>query len=96
MAKRVQSTSVASFNIVSKTLSERYAMILGCLEEMKEATANEIAKKLTDEGKLPYFTRNFVHPRLTELTDLGKVIVDGKRLDKITDRTCMVYKLPQN
>lgn len=94
MGKRIRETSTESFNIVSKTLSERYAMVMECLEGMGEATANEIAMKLTNEGKLPYFTRNFVHPRLTELVDKGKVITVGKKLDSITNRTCILYKLP--
>ena len=93
MGKRVRDTSIESFNIVSKTVNERYSMILDCLKTLGEATANEIAMQLFNEGKLPYFTRNFVHPRLTELEIQGKVVVDGKKLDNLTNRTCMLYKV---
>jgi DNA-binding HxlR family transcriptional regulator len=56
-------------------------------------TANELAKKMANSGAIPYFDRNFVHPRLNELVEKGLVEVKGKRKCTVTGKTCAEYYL---
>lgn len=84
-------TRLESYLRILPNLSERQAQVLSCLAEYGAATANELAQYMTDKGIFPYFSRNFVHPRLNELVKLGEVKVVGKRRDSITDRTTSVY-----
>lgn len=80
-----------SYLKVLPNLSERQSQVLSALSELEAATANELAMHMEYQGIFPYFSRNFVHPRLNELVAMGAVKVIGKRKDTVTDRTTSVY-----
>lgn len=76
-----------------KKMTKRQRMVVKYLRELGSATANELAHHMFREGVVPYFSRNFVHPRLTELIKSNKVEIVGKKVDKMTLRPCSIYKL---
>lgn len=84
-------TRKKSYNEVKHTLSKRETEVLEALGD-KEMTANEIAYKLFQEGKTPFFNRNYSQPRLNELMNWGVVEVIGKRKCTITKKTCCIYR----
>lgn len=79
-------TRAESLNELDKT--KRYEEIRYALKnEINGLTARELAKKLGSEE------RNYVAPRLTELTRKNEVKVISKRYDKKTKRNVAVYAL---
>lgn len=58
--------------------NKRAALILATLG-VRKMTASEITEELVKAGALPYFNRNFVAPRLSELKDAGLVETVGRR-----------------
>lgn len=79
-------TRAESLNELDKT--KRYEEIRYALKnEANGLTARELAKKLGSEE------RNYVAPRLTELTKKNEVEVISKRYDKKTKRNVAVYAL---
>lgn len=79
-------TRAESLNELDKT--KRYEEIRYALKnEANGLTARELAKKLGSEE------RNYVAPRLTELTRKNEVKVISKRYDKKTKRNVAVYAL---
>lgn len=83
-----------SYNEIKHTLSKRETEVLEALGD-KEMTANEIAYKLYQEGKTPFFNRNYASPRLTALENWGIVEVVGKKKDFV-GKTCCLYKKSEN
>ncbi len=77
-------TRAESLNELDKT--KRYEEIRYALKN-NGLTARELAKKLGSEE------RNYVAPRLTELTRKNEVEVISKRYDKKTKRNVAVYAL---
>ena len=67
-----------SYKEVQPKINERCRLILETLGT-KEMTVSEITDKLVAEGKIPYYNRNYVAPRLTELKGLGIVETCGRR-----------------
>lgn len=92
--KKIRDTSTLSLNQIKKKLPARHRMCINALSEFGDvgATANELAMKLYSEGYTSCFNRNFVHPRLNELVELGLIKTDEKRKDSFTNRTCIVYR----
>lgn len=79
-------TRAESLNELDKT--KRYEEIRDALKnEINGLTARELANKLGSEE------RNYVAPRLTELTRKNEVEVISKRYDKKTKRNVAVYAL---
>ena len=79
-------TRAESLNELDKT--KRYEEIRYALKnEINGLTARELAKKLGSEE------RNYVAPRLTELTRKNEIKVISKRYDKKTKRKVAVYAL---
>ncbi len=79
-------TRAESLNELDKT--KRYEEIRYALKnEANGLTARELAKKLGSEE------RNYVAPRLTELTRKNEIKVISKRYDKNTKRNVAVYAL---
>lgn len=79
-------TRAESLNELDKT--KRYEEIRYALKnETNGLTARELAKKLGSEE------RNYVAPRLTELTRKNEIKVISKRYDKKTKRNVAVYAL---
>ena len=58
----------------------------------KEMTVSEITEELVSSGKIPYFNRNYVAPRLTELKDMGIVETCGRRKSTRSDATEAVWR----
>lgn len=89
----VRETSIESYKEIRNTLGDRYKMCLRGLNELGEATANELAMHLANNKVLPFFNRNFVHPRLTELVEKQLIAEVGNKKDPISGRKCIVYKV---
>ena len=79
-----------SYKIVKPVSGKRRQLILDVMGE-KEMTANEIAEALHAKGRIPFYERNFVAPRLTELKADGKVKTVGKRYCGKTGRMVAVW-----
>ena len=77
--------------IVPKT-ADRKSLILWLLE-IKDMTAHELTEQLLMMRLIPYYDRNFVSPRLTELKQAGAVEAVAKRYCKRTDRQVAVWRL---
>ena len=69
----------------------RYNQILEILDG-KEMTAKEIANEMWMRGYTPSNERNFVSPRLTELSIEGKVEPIGKKKCFWTNKNVSVYR----
>ena len=73
--------------------AKRYSQIVEVLAGGKEMTAKEIAVEMCNRGYIPTSERNFTAPRLTELSQQGKVEPIGKQKCSYTGKTVAVYKL---
>ena len=72
---------------------KRYRQIKEILNELKQATAKEIAVVMYKKGYIPISERNFSAPRLTELRKKGVVEVAKKKRCSYTGKTVAVYEL---
>lgn len=86
-------TRQLSYEEVLENLGARHQAVLEALEESPQSTAREIAVALWKKGIIPLPERNYVHPRLTELMDLGIVEPVDKRKCKYTGKMVAVYEL---
>ena len=78
MSEITKETRRESYEAVLPKVNERCRLILRTLGKC-EMTVSEIADELVKVGLIPYFNRNFVAPRLTEMKDLGIVETCGRR-----------------
>lgn len=78
---------------VDKTL--RYIQIKEILEELKQATAKEIAVEMYKKGYTPSSERNFSAPRLTELVGMDMVRVIDKKQCDYTGKKVAIYTLTE-
>ena len=86
------STRSESYESVDK--QRRYSQILEIMTESdKPLTAKEIAVIMRDKGYVPTAERNFVSPRLTELSKKGLVNPCGKKRCQYTGKTVAVYEI---
>ena len=91
MSRITKETRKESYEkIDSATMRRR---VLDVLSNGKPATAKEIAVILHERHLVPYPVRQAVAPRLTELTQNGRVEVCGKAYDQETERHVAVYRL---
>jgi predicted transcriptional regulator len=81
-----------SYEKVKPETPNRRALILEILEKGPK-TAHEIVESLLSRKVIPYYDRNFVSPRLTELKKEQKVEVVGKKYEGKTDRQVAVWKI---
>ena len=65
------------------------------LLQIKDMTAHELTEQLLILGLIPYYDRNFVSPRLTEMKEAGQVEAVAKKYCKRTDRQVAVWKLKE-
>ena len=72
MNQTTKETRRESYEAVLPKVKDRARLILETLGD-KEMTVSEITEELVSSGKIPYFNRNYVAPRLTELKDMGVV-----------------------
>lgn len=78
MNQTTRETRRESYDTVLPKVNERARLILETLGN-REMTVSEITDELVDAGKIPYYNRNYVAPRLTELKDEGIVETCGRR-----------------
>ena len=65
----------------------RQWLIYGILEQYGAMTAREVCSRLGSDDM------NYVRPRLTELVQMGKIEIIGKKRDSVTNRTTSVYQV---
>ena len=78
MNQTTRETRRESYEAVLPKVNARARIILDTLGS-KEMTVSEITEELVSSGKIPYFNRNYVAPRLTELKDMGVVKTCGRK-----------------
>lgn len=76
--KITRETRRASYKACLEKLSQRQRLVLETLGD-RSMTISEITDELVSTGKIPYFNRNYVAPRLTEMRDEGIVETRGRR-----------------
>lgn len=81
-----------SHNAIKPQKEDRRALVLKILKG-RRMTAEEVTEELIKIGAIPYFDRNFVAPRLTELSDMGKVRAVGRKKSKRTKRTIAIWEV---
>ena len=91
MNETTKETRRESYDAILPKVKERARLILETLGS-KEMTVSEITEELVSSGKIPYFNRNYVAPRLTELKDLGIVETCGRRKATRSDATEAVWR----
>ena len=79
--------------VLPKT-NDRKALIIYLLKR-RVMTAHELTEELLSLGLIPYYDRNFVSPRLTELKEAGKIQVVGKKYCKRTDRQVAIWAIEE-
>lgn len=80
-----------AYDAVKPKIGKRAQLILDTLGN-DEATVSEITATLTSAGAIPYYNRNFVAPRLTELKGQGLVETCGRREALYTGTTEAVWR----
>ena len=70
----------------------RYRQILECLQE-EPMTAKQVAVMMMNKGYIPTSERNYIAPRLTEMSVKGLVEPVGKTKCEYTGRTVAVYAI---
>ena len=91
MNPTTRATRKASYEAVLPKVNERCRLILETLGN-KEMTVSEIADELVAAGLIPYYNRNYVAPRLTELKDMGVVETCGRRKSTRSTATEAVWR----
>ncbi len=91
MNKTTKETRRESYDAVLPKVKERARLILDTLGS-RELTVSEITEELVRAGKIPYYNRNYVAPRLTELKDMGVVETCGRRKSTKSDATEAVWR----
>ena len=80
-----------SYEAVLPKVKARATMILETLGD-REMTVSEITEELVNTGKIPYFNRNYVAPRLSELKDMGIVETCDRRKSTRSNATEAVWR----
>lgn len=91
MNQTTKETRRESYEAVLPKVKDRCTLILETLGT-REMTVSEITDELVDAGRLPYFNRNYVAPRLTELKDMGIVETCGRRASTRSNATEAVWR----
>ena len=78
MNETTKATRRESYEAVLPKVKDRARLILETLGD-KQMTVSEITDELVSSGKIPYFNRNYVAPRITELKDMGIVETCGRK-----------------
>ena len=91
MNQTTKETRRESYEAVLPKVKDRARLILETLGD-KEMTVSEITEELVNTGEIPYFNRNYVAPRLTELKDMGIVETCGRRKATRSDATEAVWR----
>ena len=91
MSQTTRETRRASYDAVLPKVKDRARLILDTLRN-REMTVSEITDELVAAGTIPYYNRNFVAPRLTELKDMGVVETCGRRKSTRSPATEAVWR----
>lgn len=91
MDSTTKQTRKASYNAVLPKVKDRSRLILETLGS-REMTVSEITDELVTAGKIPYYNRNYVAPRLSELKDMGVVETCGRRKSTHSPATEAVWR----
>lgn len=91
MSQTTKETRRASYDAVLPKVNDRARLILKTLGN-REMTVSEIADELLASGAIPYYNRNYVAPRLTELKDMGVVETCGRRRSTRSPATEAVWR----
>ena len=83
-----------AYDAVLPKTTNRQLLVLDALGG-REMTVSEITDELCRAGLIPYFNRNFVAPRLTELRDAGVVETCGRRKATRSDATEAVWRIKE-
>lgn len=89
--KTTKETRRESYSAVLPKVNERARLILEVLG-IEEMTVSEITEELVSRGKIPYFSRNYVAPRMTELKNMGVVETCGRRESTRSKATEAVWR----
>ena len=89
--KTTKATRRASYEEVLPKVKDRARLILATLGN-RSMTVSEITDELVATGRIPYFNRNYVAPRLTELKDMGVVETCGRRKSTRSTATEAVWR----
>ena len=90
MIQTTKETRRRSYDAVLPKRAARCRLILETLGN-RELTASEITEELVAAGRIPYFNRNYVAPRLTELKEIGILTTVGRRKATRSDATEAVW-----
>lgn len=90
MNQTTKETRRRSYDAVLPKRAARCRLILETLGN-RELTASEITEELVATGRIPYFNRNYVAPRLTELKEIGILTTVGRRKATRSDATEAVW-----
>lgn len=90
MDKTTKETRRQSYDAVLPKREKRCRLILETLGG-REMTASEITEELVAAGEIPYFNRNYVAPRLTEMKQMGILKTVGRRKATRSDATEAVW-----
>lgn len=80
-----------SYEEVLPKCKERSRQILEVLGT-RSMTVSEITDELVAAGRIPFFNRNYVAPRLSELKDMGVVKTVGRRKATHSNATEAVWQ----
>lgn len=91
MNETTKATRRESYEAVLPKVNKRSRLILDTLGG-NEMTVSEITEELVSSGKIPYFNRNYVAPRLTELKDMGVVETCGRKKATRSDAAEAIWR----
>ena len=94
MSQTTRETRRKSYEEVQPKVNDLAKLILAVLGT-DEMTVSEITDELVEAGRIPYFNRNYVAPRLTELKDMGVVETCGRRQSTRSKATEAVWRRKQ-
>ena len=89
MDRTTRETRRQSYDAVLPKREKRCRLILETLG------ASEITEELVAAGEIPYFNRNYVAPRLTEMKQMGILKTVGRRKATRSDATEAVWARAQ-
>lgn len=95
MRKITRETRLEAYQDVLEAIGPRHHDILREMRGYVKSgvTAGELAYLMWKKEYFKIPERNKVHPRLTEMVDLGLLEVTGKRKCRISGKTCAVYNI---
>lgn len=91
MDKTTKQTRKESYEAVLPKVKDRSRLILETLGS-REMTVSEITDELVAAGRIPYYNRNYVAPRLSELKDMGVVETCGRKKSTHSDASEAVWR----